>query len=140
MHKSGTVEDMIKDMESGVWDYTENGRCSQCGSCCSDWLPVGKHELKRIRDYVKKHEIKEQKHCAPLSKPVDFDMVCPFRNNGAKRCEIYPVRPAICRDFRCDKPKKHIHADRAIYEKKFMIISMRETFFRSKILAEEFVE
>ena len=129
MIKAGFVEDMLRDMESGVWDYTHEGKCSQCGSCCSDLLPVGKHELKRIRDYVKKNQIKPQKHFAPLAVAPMFEMVCPFRNNSAKRCEIYPVRPAICRDFQCDKPRKHIQANSDMYEKKFSIVSMRETFF-----------
>lgn len=126
---AGYMADILRDMKTGVWDYTEDGKCSQCGSCCSDFLPVGKHELKRIRDYVKKHEIKQRRHCAPFAQKIKIDMVCPFRNNDEKRCEIYPVRPAICRDFRCDKPKKGIWADRAKYESKFSVVSMRETFF-----------
>lgn len=126
---AGYMADILRDMKAGVWDYTEDGKCSQCGSCCSDFLPVGKHELKRIRDYVKKHEIKQRKHCAPFAQKIEIDMVCPFRNNDDKRCEIYPVRPAICRDFRCDKPKKGIWADRAKYESRFSVVSMRETFF-----------
>jgi len=129
MSTAGIMADVLRDMKAGVWDYTKDGKCSQCGACCSDWLPVGKHELKRIRDYVKKHEIRERKHCAPFAKPLDFDMVCPFRNNDDRRCEIYPVRPAICRDFRCDKPKKGIFADRDMYERRFAVVSMRETFF-----------
>lgn len=129
---AGYLADVLRDMKSGVWDYTEDGKCSQCGKCCSDFLPVGKHELKRIRDYVKKHEIKQRKHCAPFAKKIEIDMVCPFRNNDDKRCEIYPVRPAICRDFRCDKPKKGIWADRAKYESQFSVVSMRETFFREE--------
>lgn len=129
---AGYMADILRDMKAGVWDYTEDGKCSQCGSCCSDFLPVGKHELKRIRDYVKKHEIKQRRHCAPFAQKIEIDMVCPFRNSDDKRCEIYPVRPAICRDFRCDKPKKGIWADRAKYESRFSVVSMRETFFREE--------
>ncbi|MBP5460739.1 MAG: YkgJ family cysteine cluster protein [Lachnospiraceae bacterium] len=129
---AGYMADILRDMKAGVWDYTEDGKCSQCGSCCSDFLPVGKHELKRIRDYVKKHEIKQRRHCAPFVQKIEIDMVCPFRNSDDKRCEIYPVRPAICRDFRCDKPQKGIWADRAKYESQFSVVSMRETFFREE--------
>ena len=129
---AGYMADILRDMKAGVWNYTEDGKCSQCGSCCSDFLPVGKHELKRIRDYVKKHEIRQRKHCAPFAQKIEFDMVCPFRNNDDKRCEIYPVRPAICRDFRCDKPQKGIWADRAKYERQFSVVSMRETFFKEE--------
>ena len=59
-------------------------------------------------------------------------MICPFRNNMEKRCEIYEVRPAICRDFRCDKPKKQIWEDRDLYQAKCRVVSMYETFFKKR--------
>ena len=124
----GTVEDLIRDMEAGVFDYTENGECSSCGACCADFLPVGKGEIKRIRDYIRKHGITERKHRPPTAQKF-VDETCPFRDNDARRCAIYPVRPMICRDFRCDKPKQQIWADRSRYERELDIVSMRETFF-----------
>lgn len=125
---TGTIEDMIKDMEHGVYDKTDNGRCVGCGECCSNALPIKQKEVKVIRRYIKEHDIKEQKAQAVYANPV-YDMTCPFlRKDVSKdRCTIYPVRPQICRDFKCNKSRNgesfHGNMDG------FMLLDVRETFF-----------
>ena len=108
----GTIEQMIKDMEHGVYDFTKDGKCSQCGACCSDLLPISENEYRRIKRYIKKHNIKEQKHTAPavLVEQPKLDLTCPFLNENKKteKCVIYPCRPAICRCFVCDLSLIHI--------------------------------
>lgn len=127
--KVGFLNEVIKDMEAGVFDYTKNGECSNCGNCCSDFLPISPEEIRRIEKYIKKHNIKEQKHFLPTAIVPMVDMVCPFRSNAERKCVIYEVRPAICRDFRCDKPRKQIDADKAMYHGLHAPRSMRMTFF-----------
>ena len=124
----GTIEQMIRDMKSGVYNMTKNGECSQCGQCCSDILPVSNLEIGQIRRYIAKHHVQEQKHTPPTAQPVE-DFTCPFRNNVDRRCEIYPVRPAICRDFRCDKPQKMIELDAGLYCGRYEVIRMRKEFY-----------
>ena len=125
---TGTIEDMLKDMEHGVYDKTDNGRCVGCGECCSNALPMKQKEVKVIRRYIKEHGIKEQKAQAVYANPV-YDMTCPFlRKDVSKdRCTIYPVRPQICRDFKCNKSRNgetfHGNMDG------FMLLDVRETFF-----------
>ena len=128
----GTIEQMIKDMEHGVYDFTKDGKCSQCGACCSDLLPISESEYRRINRYIKKHNIKEQKHTAPavLVEQPKLDLTCPFLNDNKKteKCVIYPCRPAICRCFVCDDPKgARNHPE--LYEEERVPVSMRETFF-----------
>ena len=36
-----------------------DGKCIGCGECCSDILPVTSREIKRLKQYVKKHHLKE---------------------------------------------------------------------------------
>lgn len=127
----GTVEKMAEDLQKGVLDFTKDGQCSQCGECCSDFLPLSDMEIAQIHAYVKRHGITEHRNCPPTVIPT-VDYTCPFRNNAEKKCEIYPVRPAICRDFRCDKPGKNIPAKRQMYGKKMTIIRMRNEFFGKK--------
>lgn len=127
--KSGFLQDVVRDMKNGVFDFTKNGECSNCGSCCSDFLPISGKEIKNIKKYIRKKNIKEQKHVIPTSRPA-IDFTCPFRNDSKRRCEIYSVRPAICRDFKCDKPKKQIKADKSMYHGKYCVISMRKEFFK----------
>ena len=117
-----------KGMESGIYDFTENGHCSNCGQCCSRFLPISEKEKKTIRRYMKKHGIKEQKHLLPTAQPVE-DWTCPFRCESERKCLIYEVRPAICRDFRCDKPQKKIEASKKLYHGKYDAVDMRKEFF-----------
>ena len=86
-----------------VKDFTKDGKCSNCGQCCSNLLPLSEAEIKRIKAYIKKHGIKEQRH----NVMVGVDMTCPFRDERNKKCLIYEIRPAICREFMCN----HTHAD-----------------------------
>ena len=128
MSKMGTIEKAIADMKAGVYDFTVDGKCSGCGQCCSNYLPVGEHEIENIRRYVKKHGVKEIKRFTPAVGPM-VDLQCPFRSDVERKCLIYPVRPAICRDFQCDKPKKNIQADKTLYHGKFGVVNMRAVFF-----------
>lgn len=129
----GTIEQMIKDMEHGVYDFTKDGKCSQCGACCSDLLPISESEYHRIKRYIKKHNIKEQKHVAPavLVEQPKLDLTCPFLNESKKteKCVIYPARPAICRCFVCNDQQGAINHPE-LYEEERVPVSMRETFFK----------
>lgn len=127
--KAGYFNELVKDMKAGVFDYTKDGECSNCGECCSDFLPISPEEIRRISAYIKKHGIREQRHFAPTVIVPVVDLVCPFRSNTERKCVIYEVRPAICRDFRCDKQKKQIEADKAMYHGLYAPHSMRMTFF-----------
>lgn len=35
----GTLQQAYEDMESGVYDFTKDGKCSGCGQCCMNYLP-----------------------------------------------------------------------------------------------------
>ena len=124
----GTFEEMWRDMETGVFDHTANGTCSNCGACCSNILPISKKEISRIKNYIKKHRIKEQVCNYPTAVPL-FNFTCPFRDNTEKKCLIYTVRPAICRDFQCDKPRKKILADKEMYHRENNPVDMRAEFY-----------
>ena len=123
-----SIEEIIKNMESGIYDFTKDGKCSCCGACCSNLLPMSEKEVKNIKRYVNKKHIKEQKHLLPSSAPT-LDMTCPFRNEEERKCLIYNIRPAICRDFQCDKPQKKIQANKAMYHGRYRVVDLREEFF-----------
>lgn len=91
----------------GEYDLTNNGKCTGCGACCSSILPMSKKEISKIRGYIKRHNIK-------VSATIG-DIDCPFmdREKKTERCKIYPVRPGICRAFKCDikKPERFGQVD-----------------------------
>ena len=90
--------------DNNIINYCNSkGECSNCGECCTDTLPLSTDEIVKIRNYVNKHKIKEQRHITS-----NIDMTCPFRDNLNKKCLIYKVRPLICRNFKCDKDLKSV--------------------------------
>lgn len=101
-----TIEEMLKDFEKGTYDFTCNGKCIGCGECCSNILPMTKQEIERIKAYIKEHNIEEHKNGMFLMNPI-CDMTCPFLNDSKDhRCNIYEVRPQICRNFSCHKENR----------------------------------
>lgn len=125
----GTLAELKRDMESGIYDFTKDGECSSCGKCCSNILPMSSKEIKEIHRYMRKHKITEQRVIFPLKVPAAFDLTCPFRSEKERKCLIYECRPNICRDFRCDKPRKQIQANKEMYHGRYEVVDMREEFF-----------
>lgn len=121
----GTIEQMLQDMEHGVYDFTEDGKCSSCGSCCSNYLPLSSKELKEIKRYVKKHHIKPQKHLMPTVEPT-VDFTCPLRNDAEQKCMCYEVRPQICRSFLCSNPKNGIWETKQEFHAKYRVVDLRK--------------
>ena len=117
-------------LEELIVNKTCNGKCSSCGECCADILPIDTYEIKVIKDYIKKHNIKESKHLPCVDTRID--LTCPFRDNEKKICTIYPVRPAICKTFICSKPQPDIERDKALFHRKKKAESMRHIFFGGK--------
>ena len=110
-----------------VTDFTINGKCSQCGQCCSNLLPLSDKEIARIKAYVKKHGIKEQRHNALMA----VDMTCPFRDERNKKCLIYEIRPEICRVFQCNQERDVIVANKMRMHGVNNVVLMRNEFFGS---------
>lgn len=134
--KYGTIEDFVRDMDAGVFDFTENGKCICCGNCCTNLLPMSKREIKLVRDYIKNHNIKEQKRFVPSVNPT-YDMTCPFMDSSKDfKCTIYKVRPKICRDFNCHSAK----AGNFKANEKMEPIDVRSTFFGALSISEMMIK
>ena len=110
---------------TNVTDFTINGKCSQCGQCCSNLLPLSDKEIARIKAYIKKHGIKEQRHNALMT----VDMTCPFRDERNKKCLIYDIRPKICRVFQCNQERYVIVANKMRMHGVNNVVLMRNEFF-----------
>ena len=126
--KISSFEEMQRDMANGTFDLTCNGKCTGCGGCCSNILPMTEDEIRTIRNYINRYNIKEQKRLLPTVNP-NLDMTCPFLDNSKKcdKCMIYEVRPRVCRDFICD-PKQRPPVDLS-YASKVRMVLVREEFY-----------
>lgn len=120
------LSDAIEDMKNGTYDMTVDGKCSQCGACCSRCLPLSSKEIITIKQYIKAHNIKPYRHLFPVSKEA-YDLTCPFMDDSKlkEKCRIYPVRPEICRQFICKGDKKPFKMKATRYE----VVDVREEFF-----------
>ena len=127
MAKIGSYREMLADEAAGLKDFTKNGECSGCGNCCANFLPISDVEIRRIQAYMVEHGITEQVCRFPTAVPT-VDVTCPFRDDVGKRCTIYEVRPAICRDFRCDKAEE-AKINKSLYHGKYGAADMRAVFF-----------
>lgn len=127
MPRLGNITDI--DPESDYRNRCKDGKCSQCGECCSDLLPLSTDEIKRIKAYMKAHTVKMHHRNFPIMQNQFVDLTCPFRNDAEKKCEIYEVRPMICRCFICSKPLQNAHYDRDLVAKDRVTRSMRDVFF-----------
>ena len=88
-----------------VTDYTRNGACSRCGACCSNILPLTEADIETIRKYIYEHDTEPCLHAGDNS-DIAIDFICPFLGtgeDGAATCEIYDVRPFVCRLFLCSR-------------------------------------
>ena len=73
-----------RDMADNIYNFCKDGKCIQCGNCCSNLLPMSQKEIDVIHRYIRKKHIKECRHIAPET--VAYDMTCPFLDTG-KSCE-----------------------------------------------------
>lgn len=102
-------------MEKQIKDNTINKKCSRCGECCGIFIPITDEEIKIIKNYVK------QKNIVPEDRVNDnnVELRCPFFNVKEYKCNIYEVRPFVCRDFICSrknwKEKRKEYMNRSKY-------------------------
>lgn len=93
---------------SRLSDFTDNGRCRDCGNCCGNILPLTSEDYARIKSYISKHKIAPARPRimqGPFAKPTVHNL-CPFlMERDDHRCAIYPVRPGICRVWNCHNPE-----------------------------------
>lgn len=95
-------------MKYEVTDFTVCGKCSHCGQCCSNFLPLTESEKTRLQNLVKNKDVEVQHK----SYNNTFIMMCPFliMNNETNKtyCSIYNDRPLICRLFKCNETRPKI--------------------------------
>lgn len=103
-------------MSSEIHNNTNNGQCSKCGECCGLFIPFTESELKKIIKYVKQNNIEPTDR---IDIQGNMYANCCFYDRYNRKCNIYPVRPYVCKDFICSridwKEKREIYENRAKY-------------------------
>lgn len=113
------------------------GECSRCGNCCPNFLALTEEEIETIPKYVKEHKIQDNyKHLLKNNIVV----LCPFNNQKEGKCDIYEVRPEICRRFKCNKTDEGIDKNRIHFERTGIFVDMREKFCGYKMSKQDIVQ
>lgn len=87
-----------------VTNNCKDGKCVKCGNCCTEFLPLTRSEVDRIRLYVKEHNIKQSNK----ANGRNVYLFCPFKDFENNCCTVYPVRPSICRCFMCNQDERTV--------------------------------
>lgn len=122
MQKRANLQELIEHIAKGDLKITDNsccGKCSKCGECCTNILPITQEEIDTIAKYVIKNKIRPQSHMLVMQNRL----TCPYYNG--KKCLIYEVRPLICKEFYCYK-KPSAELVEKIMKEKFVTVDMWE--------------
>ncbi len=126
-----------------VNNCNEKNRCTRCGKCCTDFAFISDGEIAMIKPYLRAHpEVKEH-----WAKPINgkIAILCPFYNQEERKCDIYKVRPKICKLFKCNRGegfliemKKQFTADK--YHNVADILSWHKIFFNNDLQQKAIME
>lgn len=133
--KRMTAAEAAEYLAGPIDDVTDHGRCTGCGQCCGNFLPLTKDDVARIRKYVKKNRIRPVDRLNAALAGPSVDMMCPFLDDAApagKKCRIYEVRPFICRHYVCSVNSDPVARDRIFRE---MAEELGATFGQGEIPA-----
>ena len=115
-----TIGEILKMVFSETVKITDNsicGRCSKCGECCTNLLPVSQKEVDTIQRYVITNKIRPQTQMLVMQNRL----TCPYYNG--KKCLIYEVRPLICKEFYCYK-KPDIETSKKFINDEYITVDM----------------
>lgn len=111
------IIDSIVKQDVKITDNSICGKCSCCGECCTNFLPVSQEEINTIQEYVIKNNIKPQKQMLVMQNTL----TCPYYDG--KKCLVYEVRPLICKEFYCYK-KPTAELGRKFQKSKHITVNM----------------
>jgi Fe-S-cluster containining protein len=111
------IIDAIVKQNTKIVDNSICGKCSCCGECCTNFLPICQKELENIQEYVIKSNIKPQTQVLVMQNRLS----CPYYNG--KKCLIYEVRPLICKEFYCYK-KPTIETGKKFQKEEYITVDM----------------
>lgn len=103
-----SIEGFLDQYSDGeITDYN-NPTCKGCNECCSIIVMITKEEFMRLRKFLRHDNLGKQIFKRGINLITRYRdqgtlyLMCPFCNSK-KRCEIYSMRPKMCRDFHCTK-------------------------------------
>lgn len=85
-----------------IYDTIPGGDCTGCTKCCMETVTAFYIEFLNVLDYINKQENLLEKLMSRIEEHYFTELyskkMCPFLNEN-RRCDIYSVRPLVCRLF-----------------------------------------
>lgn len=129
MRKTSMV-DFIKSEKTATVIDMKNPRCNNCNDCCSMGTPLSTDEYNQIRKFfrTKQGNIIYAEAVHRIKKHTTKDTIywlCPL-STSTRKCSIYSLRPAICKDFHCSPSLVKIGYDKKEYgdKEKYIIYDL----------------
>lgn len=119
--KKSSMNEFIKDGLKDQIIQMNNPNCVDCAECCSMGTELTDEEFQGLSKFLKKDKYGKFLYEYGVRivwtyyKKGTIYWLCPFSYN--KRCRIYSKRPAICRNFHCDKDPQGLKEFRDSYPK-----------------------
>jgi len=104
-----------EDFGPNAKDFTCKGECSRCGNCCVPFIPITLEERNTIQEYIKENDIKPH---FPKPDNGNIFLNCVFHDRENNCCTIYPVRPEVCKAFKCNLEPNILGRNREYYDKR----------------------
>lgn len=97
-----------------IVNHCIEGRCSQCGECCADFLPLTFKEVQILKKYIEENnvELTDWDFINPVTQKHETHLLCPLLDKDTKLCKAYTARPNICKTFKCCKNPKIVIKER----------------------------
>ena len=95
---------------SNISNCCDGRNCSKCGGCCTIGIPITRKEEKVIREYIKENNIEKEELIDKENN--NFYADCCFHDRKTKLCKIYPVRPNICKSFKCCRKQSELEKEK----------------------------
>jgi Fe-S-cluster containining protein len=96
-------EEWLKKVPTMKETDMKNPKCVNCNECCSIHTLISKKERIKIFRYLEANpELRDLVIARTEERfAVHINLKCPFSNDETKKCDIYNIRPEICREYHC---------------------------------------
>ena len=113
----------------------EKRKCSKCGKCCANILLLTSSEITNIQKFIRKNNIKPvNRNSIVFLSDKEYVNCCPFLSKEML-CNIYSVRPQICREFECST-FCDLNKNTKMNYQNIKAINMLKTFFPNEYCPE----
>lgn len=107
-------EEYLENLIANEITDMHNPKCVNCNECCTVTAIITQEEFDNIKRYLNDNAKGRKLYKQAIETIMKYKeqgiiyLMCPFSNETTKRCEIYFIRPSVCREFHCDPSRYNL--------------------------------